>query len=97
MLGEFLSSNVSVPYALFMVKGMCLLIEQITLCALLKSRFSPGFGFLEEADAAFWTGILGKGYLTVPSSADFENPLVVAMFFLSQFLTSLLWVSICLL
>ncbi|KAF9075403.1 hypothetical protein BDP27DRAFT_1212386 [Rhodocollybia butyracea] len=55
MLGEFLSSNVSVPYALFMVKG---------------------FGFPEDADAAFWTGIL------------------VAMFFLSQFLTSLLWATL---
>ncbi|KIK60202.1 hypothetical protein GYMLUDRAFT_614876 [Collybiopsis luxurians FD-317 M1] len=55
MLGEFLSSNVSVPFLLLMVKG---------------------FGFSDEAEAAFWTGIL------------------VAMFFLSQFLTSLLWATL---
>ncbi|KAJ3771857.1 hypothetical protein FB446DRAFT_644542 [Lentinula raphanica] len=55
MLGEFLSSNVSVPFLIFMVKG---------------------FGFPDEADAAFWTGIL------------------VAAFFLSQFLTSLLWATL---
>ncbi|KAF5371092.1 hypothetical protein D9757_010815 [Collybiopsis confluens] len=55
MLGEFLSSNVSVPFLLFMVKD---------------------FGFIDEAKAAFWTGIL------------------VAMFFLSQFLTSLLWATL---
>ncbi|GAV98659.1 Protein ZINC INDUCED FACILITATOR 1 [Lentinula edodes] len=55
MLGEFLSSNVSVPFLLFMVKG---------------------FGFSDEAEAAFWTGVL------------------VSMFFLSQFLTSLLWATL---
>ncbi|KAJ4464939.1 hypothetical protein J3R30DRAFT_3317651 [Lentinula aciculospora] len=55
MLGEFLSSNVSVPFLLFMVKE---------------------FGFPDEADAAFWTGIL------------------VATFFLGQFLTSLLWAAV---
>ncbi|KAJ3979897.1 hypothetical protein F5890DRAFT_817058 [Lentinula detonsa] len=55
MLGEFLSSNVSVPFLIFMVKD---------------------FGFSDEADAAFWTGIL------------------VAMFFLSQFLTSLIWATL---
>ncbi|KAF5361313.1 hypothetical protein D9758_010294 [Tetrapyrgos nigripes] len=56
MLGEFLSSNVSTPFLLFMVKG---------------------FGtFDQEPQVAFWTGIL------------------VAVFFIAQFLTSLAWATI---
>ncbi|KAG9124286.1 hypothetical protein FRC07_012128 [Ceratobasidium sp. 392] len=54
MMGEFLSANVSAPWALFMVKG---------------------FG-VDVADIGLWTGIL------------------ISVFFITQFATSLLWASI---
>ncbi|KAG8734812.1 hypothetical protein FRC12_018344 [Ceratobasidium sp. 428] len=54
MMGEFLSANVSSPWALFMVKS---------------------FG-VEAADVGLWTGIL------------------ISVFFITQFATSLIWASI---
>lgn len=60
MLGEFLSSNVSTPFLLFMVKGTPLHSE--SGLSLTMFSLSLGFGFPDEADAAFWTGILGKRY-----------------------------------
>ncbi|KAK7444784.1 hypothetical protein VKT23_015101 [Stygiomarasmius scandens] len=94
MLGEFLSSNVSTPFLLFMVKGIaslwCLLVST------LKNKL-PGFGvFQEDSEAAFWTGILGTlsdTYLKKLSVSD-QGQLLVATFFLTQFLTSLAWAII---
>ncbi|KAF8609910.1 hypothetical protein BDV93DRAFT_517136 [Ceratobasidium sp. AG-I] len=54
MMGEFLTANVSAPWALFMVESFN----------------------VEAADVGLWTGIL------------------ISVFFISQFLTSLLWANI---
>lgn len=57
MLGEFLSANVSTPFLLFMVKGK-LLWFNVPQSSLI---WFSGFGELsDEADIAFWTGILGE-------------------------------------
>lgn len=90
MLGEFLSANVAMPFLLFMVKG-------VTSTDMIPYDFPellnvPGFNeFQEESDIAFYTGILGwPGAL---SFLDIHLPRPpVAAFFLTQFLTSLLWV-----
>jgi hypothetical protein len=52
-----------------------------------------GFGELtDEADIAFWTGILGEiDHLNKRLIVSNLN-IIVASFFLTQFLTSLLWV-----
>ncbi|KAJ1309574.1 hypothetical protein OPQ81_006347 [Rhizoctonia solani] len=55
LMGEFLSANVSTPWALFLVES---------------------FGTFEPSDVGSWTGIL------------------VSVFFIAQFLTSLLWSSL---
>jgi hypothetical protein len=56
MLGEFLSANVSTPFLLFMVKGELLL----TIMGLTILKSELGFGeSTDEAEVAFWTGILG--------------------------------------
>ncbi|CUA68131.1 putative peptide/nitrate transporter At3g43790 [Rhizoctonia solani] len=55
LMGEFLSANVSTPWALFLVES---------------------FGTFEPGDIGLWTGIL------------------VSVFFVAQFLTSILWSSI---
>ncbi|KAG7094682.1 hypothetical protein E1B28_005502 [Marasmius oreades] len=75
MLGEFLSANVSAPFLLFMVKGELALKPCSSGLESLLS--TSGFGKItDEAEIAFWTGIL------------------VATFFLTQFLTSLLWATV---
>ncbi|CAE6517078.1 unnamed protein product [Rhizoctonia solani] len=55
LMGEFLSANVSTPWALFLVES---------------------FGTFEPSDVGLWTGIL------------------VSVFFIAQFLTSLIWSSL---
>lgn len=54
-------------------------------------------GFLvgdEEADVGYWTGILGAlSLFSSLRSTDCAPFYVVSTFFLTQFLTSLLWVS----
>lgn len=62
MLGEFLSANVSMPFLLFMVKGIT--SSDMTSCdtseGLGCSLFVPGFNeFQEESEIAFYTGVLG--------------------------------------
>ncbi|PPQ77975.1 hypothetical protein CVT25_015442 [Psilocybe cyanescens] len=67
MLGEFLSANVSTPFLLFMLSFLRTGYNRALL----------GLGdFADEAEVAFWTGIL------------------VSTFFLTQFVTSLLWATI---
>jgi hypothetical protein len=62
MLGEFLTANVSTPFMLFMVKGTSP-HDQLVLAGC--NIRNAGFGELtDEADIAFWTGILGKYELT---------------------------------
>jgi hypothetical protein len=51
-----------------------------------------GFGeFPDEAEAAYMTGVLGMFHRGLPDQALIT--ITVSMFFLTQFLTSLLWVS----
>ena len=58
MLGEFLTANVSTPFMLFMVKGTYVIASSYSQRCNIRI---PGFGELtDEADIAFWTGILGK-------------------------------------
>ena len=57
MLGEFLTANVSTPFMLFMVKGASSRSNNPRNC----NAVILGFGELtDEADIAFWTGILGE-------------------------------------
>jgi hypothetical protein len=59
MLGEFLSANVSTPFLLFMVKGMFIPAGSPGKTL----NVPPGFGqYSDEAEIAFWTGILGAPY-----------------------------------
>ena len=66
---------------------LCICIEQ-------EADLGPGFDqFENEADVGYWTGILGACYAALPlHSIDLR--MIVSTFFLTQFLTSLLWVSI---
>ena len=59
MLGEFLSANVCVPFLLFMVRGVS---HRPGAPIDVNVNFrQPGFGeFKDEAEVAFWTGILGE-------------------------------------
>lgn len=88
MLGEFLSANVSTPFLLFMVKGASELASypfRYWICV-------SGFGeFEDESQAAYMTGVLGLSRLRLRPCISDQIP--VSMFFLTQFFTSLLWVS----
>lgn len=47
--------------------------------------------FKDEAEVAFWTGTLGASFISCIGGRNSCCPLV-STFFLTQFLTSLLWV-----
>lgn len=66
MLGEFLTANVSTPFILFMVKSM--FHRRRRSCDPDSLR---GFNqFDNEAEIAFWTGILGMSRLFTVQSAS---------------------------
>jgi len=48
----------------------------------------------DDSEVAFWTGILGQKFLSIFRSTSNLTIYIVSMFFLTQFLTSLLWVRI---
>ena len=53
---------------------------------------AAGFGeFKDEAEVAFWTGTLGTSFIYSIDGGNSSCSLV-STFFLTQFLTSLLWV-----
>jgi len=55
-------------------------------------NYLKGFGeFKDEAEVAFWTGILGV-FIQYCHFRTHSEPLLVSTFFLTQFVTSLLWV-----
>lgn len=55
-----------------------------------------GFGKItDEAEIAFWTGVLGAPPIRSILSSFKLKYYQVATFFLTQFLTSLLWVRYC--
>lgn len=79
MFGEFLCASTSSPFLYFMIEDFGV------------GKGKDGGG---EAAVGFWTGIVGfvQSLSSLPSSSDESYDR--STFFLSQFLTSLLWVSV---